>query len=35
MEDITAFMEVRYNELAGIAEKVLLSTKRKGRGELF
>ena len=29
VEDITAFMEGRYNELAGIAEKVLMSIKGK------
>ena len=35
VEDITALMEVRYNELAGIAEKVLMSTKGKVEENCF
>ena len=33
VDDITAFMEGRNKELAGIAEKVLTSVKKGGRGE--
>ena len=33
VDEITAFMEGRKKDLAGIAEKVLKSTKKKGRGE--
>ena len=33
VDEITAFMEGRNKDLAGIAEKVLKSTKQKGRGQ--
>ena len=35
VEDITAFMEERYNELAGIAEKVSMSIKGKVEENCF
>ena len=35
VEDITAFMEGRYNELAGTAEKVSMSIKGKAEENCF